>query len=76
MIATGGISPGPLLMEEMSAELLRFRKSSMLSVEEMTEPDMVDANSEWNRWSRSSSSIAKRCRSLEREREEKEARRR
>ncbi|WVZ24440.1 hypothetical protein V8G54_002984 [Vigna mungo] len=60
--AAGGISPEPLLMEEMSPELLRFRKSSVLSVEEMTESELVDANSKSSRSSRSSSSIAQRCR--------------
>lgn len=41
-----GISPEPLLIEEMSPELLKLRKSSALNTEEMPEPELVDVNSE------------------------------
>jgi hypothetical protein len=38
------ISPEPLLIEEMSPELLKLRKSSELNTEEMHEPELVDVN--------------------------------
>lgn len=44
-----GISPEPLLEEEMSPELVKLKESSEVSTEEMVEMEVVEVNSESTR---------------------------